>query len=225
MRIVDVAARPGHAFEGSDEAWVVQESALGSEPLESPGSTQAGERPVVVLIPGDVGVIRDRLSRWAGAGAPRIARIHPGVGGHGYPLVDWLLPPLPEVLDRDGWALGVDPGDSRPYPWEPLVALARRYPALPVVALGAPLGDRTAMRALDSTGNLLLAVAGGLDDRALTALALVVRQAGAHRVVAGSGARSGAPPLPTGLDTDALTAMASGTADAIGSGRWRDQWL
>ena len=225
MRIVDVDARPGRAYEDAEETWVMQEGEAASDPLELPDTPKAGERPVVVLVPTDVRSIRERLARWADAGAPRIARIHPGIRGHGYPLADWLLPPLPEVLDRDGWALGVDPGAARPYPWEPLVLLARRYPALPIVAYGAPLDDRATAPALDATRNLQLAEHGGRDDRAIAVLTGLVRRSGSHRVMAGSGGRSVTLPLPVALSADEHAAIAAGTADSLGSGRWRDQWL
>ncbi len=81
----------------------------------------------------------------------------------GYPLVDWVLSPLPERCERDGITLVLDfaPGTI---PWRDVVPFARGFPTVPMVVLGVDLeSDHVAPAALDATANLILHVADGAD--------------------------------------------------------------
>jgi hypothetical protein len=89
-----------------------------------------------------------------------------------YPLVDWVLSPLPERCEREGVTLLLDfaPGSI---PWSDVVTFARAFPTVPMVVLGVE-SDRVAAAALDATANLVL---HGADVASLAATF------GAHRVV------------------------------------------
>jgi hypothetical protein len=91
-----------------------------------------------------------------------------------YPLVDWVLSPLPERCEREGAMLVLDfaPGSI---PWTDVVTFARAFPTVPMVVLGAE-SNRVAAAALDATANLVLQGAG------FESLAATV---GAHRFVDG----------------------------------------
>ena len=102
-----------------------------------------------------------------GSGAVRLCPVRDG-----YPLVDWLLSPLPELCEREGVALVLDfaPGAI---PWSDVVTFARSFPTVPMVVLGVE-GDRVAGAALDATANLVLHGAG---------VASLAATFGAHRFV------------------------------------------
>ncbi len=227
MRVVDVNGRDEHRVRGVAETWVVSDRERRGDPPEAPVRVaEASLRPQLVLVPAPVAEIRARMERHAVAGAPRVARIFPGPGGHGYPLVPWVLSPIPEVCERDGWALAVDPGADGPYPWVELVELARCYPGLPFVAVGAPFDDRTARAALDATANLVLETSRVVDGGQRSVLAAAMRSAGPHRFVFGSaGTARTTVPIRRGLSSSELEALLAGTADALGGGTWKATWM
>jgi len=130
------------------------------------------------------------------AGAGRMVRISPGPKGDRYPLLDWVLSPLPETCDRDNLGLAVDYRGAE-IPWDDVVRFARAYPALPMVLIGASIGgDGVIPAALDMTPNLILELAlAPVDANAAT----LVARFGAHRF------------------TD--------RADAVEAGSWREAHL
>jgi hypothetical protein len=130
------------------------------------------------------------------AGAGRIVRISPGPNGDRYPLLDWVLSPLPETCEREDLGLAIDYRGAA-IPWEDVVRFSRAYPALPIVLIGASIGgDGVIPAALDVAPNLILELASGPIDEGLAAL---VARFGTHRF------------------TD--------SADAIEAGPWREAHL
>jgi hypothetical protein len=114
------------------------------------------------------------------ANAGRIVRICPGPNGDRYPLLDWVLSPLPETCDREDIGLAIDYRGAA-IPWEDVVRFSRAYPALPIVLIGASIGvDGVIPAALDVAPNLILELASGPIDEGLAAL---VARFGAHRFV------------------------------------------
>jgi hypothetical protein len=112
------------------------------------------------------------------AGAGRIIRISPGPNGDRYPLLDWVLSPLPETCEREDLGLAIDYRGAA-IPWEDVVRFSRAYPALPIVLIGASIGgDGVIPAALDVAPNLILELASGPIDEGLAAL---VARFGAHR--------------------------------------------
>jgi hypothetical protein len=124
-------------------------------------------------------------------------RIRPGPNGDGYPLVDWVLTPLPETCDRENLALAIDYQGAR-IPWDDLVRFSRAYPSLPMVLSGASIGnDGVIPAALEVAPNLILEVAP-LSART-EALDRLVARFGSHRFTE--------------------------RADAIDAGAWREAHL
>ncbi len=126
----------------------------------------------------------------------RMIRICPGANGDGYPLLDWILSPLPETCERENLGLAID-YQGAAIPWDDVVRFARAYPALPMVLIGASIGlDGVIPAALDVAPNLILdlsAAPGG------ETLARLIDRFGVHRFV--------------------------GTANAIEVGAWREAHL
>ena len=123
-------------------------------------------------------------------------RIRPGPNGDGYPLVDWVLSPLPETCERENLGLAVDYRGAA-IPWDDVVRFSRAYPALPIVLVGAAIeSDGVIPAALDLAPNLILELASALVGETLARL---VHRYGAHRF------------------TD--------SADAIEAGAWREAHL
>ncbi len=128
--------------------------------------------------------------------AGRIVRIRPGPNGDGYPLLDWVLSPLPETCERENLGLAIDYQGAR-IPWEDVVRFSRAYPALPMILIGASIGnDGVIPAALDVAPNLILELASASGGEALTRL---VDRFGAHRFTV--------------------------RADAIEAGAWREAHL
>jgi hypothetical protein len=139
----------------------------------------------------------------------RLARLCPAA--HGYPLVDWVVSPLPALCDAHGVALLLDFAPA-PIDWVAAVSLARAYPTVPFVVLDCDLSSEPASAAaLDSALNLVLHV------RANTAPEDVRRLVGVYgrrRFVRGSPTAAFAPPGGDDgpADTDETAAeLAGGT--------------
>jgi hypothetical protein len=112
------------------------------------------------------------------ANAGRLLRISPGPKGDQYPLVDWVLSPLPETCEREDLGLAIDYRGAV-IPWEDVVRFSRAYPSLPIVLIGASIGsDGVIPAALDVAPNLILELAPGPTDEELGAF---VARFGAHR--------------------------------------------
>lgn len=231
MRIVDVnALLPGSATTlEADERWAIESrerwaDGAGEAPADRP--SPGGLRRQLVVLPGPIGPLEQRLSRYLDAGAPALVRICPGLERHGYPLAAWSVGVVPEVCRREGLALAVDSSAMGGYPWVDLVSFARRYPGLPCVAIAAPLDDHTAAAALDATPNLILETSAVTDAATLGTLTSLVNGHGAHRFVYGSGERAqDAPPPWQDLPDEAAMALASGTAELLDARAWADTYL
>jgi hypothetical protein len=190
------------------ETWVSAASSRTADPSASDDALAAvcdGSPtlvPVPVLVPptGRNGAF-DRAVRVAEAAERRLVRLCPA--GHRYPLVDWVLSPLPELCQRAGIALLLDFEGWSP-PWVEIVAFARSYPSLPMVVLGAEARDRAAPAALDAALNLIVALTA--DDPEL------IETFGTARFVWSAGGHAAAP---RGLGEPILhenaRALASGT--------------
>ncbi|GAA3152374.1 non-ribosomal peptide synthetase component F [Kribbella aluminosa] len=159
------------------------------------------------------------------AGAPRVLRLRPGIPGHRFPLVDWVLEPLPAICEREGYALALDWGPSGALPLAELASFACSAPEVPLLLLGDRLFEQTAIwRLLDRCPNILLQItnrAGPVD------LATGIETFGAHRFVYGSrGAGSCADEtLLAALEVDDKAALLNGNARQLDSLGWREQWL
>jgi hypothetical protein len=164
--------------------------------------------PVPVLVPptGRNGAF-DRAVRLAEGAECRLVRLCPA--GHRYPLVAWVLSPLPELCQRTGVALLLDFEGWSP-PWAEIVPFARSYPSLPMVVLGAEARDRAAPAALDAALNLIVALAA--DDPELT------ETFGTARFVWSSGGRAAAP-------GDMGEAILHETARALAGGTYAERHL
>ncbi len=108
-------------------------------------------------------------------------RLLPGFSGHRYPLVEWLLAPLPEVCDREGMTLLLDyRGQQDELAWDDLVTFARHYAGVPMVVACNETNEGILRAAFEATANLLLQVSA--TSNALTRL---IQSAGRHRFVFG----------------------------------------
>jgi hypothetical protein len=123
------------------------------------------------------GSVHRALAAVAGR-AGDVLRIAPGPNGDGYPLLDWVVSPLPETCDRENLGLAIDYRGAA-IPWDDVVRFARAYPSLPIVVMGAAVGkDRVVPAVLDVAPNLVFEIAPTLDG---DALARLVDRVGAHR--------------------------------------------
>lgn len=108
----------------------------------------------------------------------RMIRISPGPNGDGYPLLDWVLSPLPETCERENLGLAIN-YQGAAIPWDDVVRFARAYPALPMVLIGASIGnDKVIPAALDVAPNLILELSAGPGGEPPARL---VDRFGAHR--------------------------------------------
>jgi hypothetical protein len=163
-------------------------------------------------------------TRLAASTRCRALRICPA--GHGYPLLGWVLSPLPELCAREHIALLLDFGDEAT-PWRDVVELARAFPALPLVALGGLLdGDRTVPAVLDATANVVVELSRARDAGGVAELA---GRFGAHRFVWGSGGSREAlqqrAELMHGLDEAARESVLNHNAVALGDGTYAARYL
>ena len=227
-RIVDLTGEladlpPGH------EAWLVHDKSRHADPqepdetlLKACGSLGIHCRAQLVLMPPFLDDWAERGMHAGSSGACRMVRLCPGPKGHGYPLVDWVISPLPETCERENVALAIDYQDSG-IPWSEVVSFARAYPAVPMIVTGAAVGeDRTIQAALPVAPNLVIELSG---LRTGQGLAPLVERFGAHRFVYGSGGRGSETRIPRELAPSVLEALVAGTADAIESGAWRETYL
>lgn len=110
--------------------------------------------------------------------AGRMVRVCPGPNGHGYPLLDWVLSPLPETCERENLGLAID-YQGAPIPWDDVVRFSRGYPGLPMVLVGASIGaDGVIPAALEAAPNLILELSAAPGGETLARL---VDRFGAHR--------------------------------------------
>lgn len=227
MRRVDINGRVGQPAAGMDETWVMNPDVRRGDPAAYDGALGAVANmcEYVVTLPNALGTLGDRLKARRAQGAPAIVRLCPGGAGHGFPLVSWAVSPIPEFCEREELALAVDYGGSV-FPWSDVVAFARAYPRLVVLALGAPLGGPTAERALDATPNLVLDTAGLATAADLPALAAMVRACGAYRVAYGSGeSRVDIAEIERVLPPPEIATVFSGTAGHLYAGTWASEYL
>src|SRR5262249_24115478 len=146
MPRVDINARYGLALgDGVDEAWTMNPAARQGDPAahETKNAPNGKVREYLVMLPTGMRTLGDRLAAHRANGGPAVVRLCPGPGGHGFPLEAWAVSPIPEFCEREELALGVDYDGAPAFPWSELVAFARAYPRLTVLALGAPLGGPT----------------------------------------------------------------------------------
>ena len=180
----------------------------------------------VALPPSSRPDIIDRLQAAQTAGACRLVRLCPGAEGHGYPLSDWLLSPLPEVAARLSLSLAIDYGDAAtPPPWNDIYRFVRTYPDLAIVLLGISLDADLAYAAvLDAAPNVLVDTSRAGDSGCV---AQVVRRFGNHRVVLGSGNGEGVTfeALTEVLDATELPAVTRTNATALQAGTWCEEYL
>jgi hypothetical protein len=150
----------------------------------------------------------DRAERIAAEAVLRVVRLCPTA--HGYPLLDWVLTPLPELCARERMAMMLDFTPGEP-PWRELVELARRHPALPLVVVGGSMSMYTVPAVLDATANVILDACGLPDLGA---------KFGVHRFVWGS---AGSPDRMR--DERAVAAALAGTAAALAAGTYAETYL
>ena len=74
----------------------------------------------------------ERARRLTASACRRVIRLCPG--GHRYPLVDWVLSPVPELCEREGVAVVLDFAPEA-VKWAEAVAFARHYSPVPMVIL------------------------------------------------------------------------------------------
>ena len=217
------------------ESWLVHDRSRRQDPGETDQLLLSACRPLaprlraqmVLLPPATDGHSLER-ARSAGhdEAACRTVRFCPGRFGHGYPLVDWVLSPLPELCEREDLVIAIDylEGAVHP-PWDEVVRFARAYPRVPMLLLGAAIdANPAAPAALDASANLVYEISNVQDPRALAAL---VDHFGSHRFVFGSGSTaSWEQRVPAAvIDEPDRSAILSGTADALDSGAWGATYL
>ncbi len=160
---------------------------------------------IPVLVP-PTGLPRayERALKITSGRAHRVIRLCPAT--HDYPLLDWVVAPIPELCARHGVALMLD-FDDNSVPWGAVVDFARRFPSVPLIALGAEIGsDRAAPAVLDRTLNLLLTIGSG-------DISQLVETFGHHRFVWSGGSAEPTAP-PRGLSEPVV----AGNAEALAGG-------
>ena len=215
---------------GLGSAWVSPREACVNEPdayderLEAAFDAATSLLPVPVIVPptGDPGAY-ERARRVADNAAVRVVRLCPA--GHGYPLADWVLSPLPELCEREGLAVVIDFA-SEPIPWPAVLAFARTFPTLALVLLGVAVGeDRALPAALDAAPNLVFAL-GRL--RSADDLARLCETFGASRFVFGTDERAdpaAALAAVAALGDEARDAVLQGNAEALAAGTYAEASL
>lgn len=164
-------------------------------------------RPVPVLVPptGATGAYA-RAREIVGAAQLHVVRLCPT--GHRYPLADWVLSPIPELCERESFALLLDFAPADPL-WLDVVAFARAFPSVPIVVLGVG-DDRTAPAALDAAPNLILHIERTVSPE-------LVETYGASRFVAAAVAAD----LPE-RDRELILHV---NAEALADGSYAEKWL
>lgn len=229
MRRIDVNAivvpGDGLRLQWCDEAWISHPTARNRRPEALDelmlGSTRELLRPVLVGGPSDIAEIEPRLAAYRAAGAPAVMRLFPGEHGHGYPLEDWALSPIPEFCEAEDLCLVLDFGPvGSAYPWSDLVSFARHHPRLPILATGAPIDGPTAPRALDATPNLLLEVSCETETEEAAALPALAASHGAYRLAYGSGRGGHSDAAFAALDPAQAEIILLTTPSQIAAGTW-----
>lgn len=215
MRVIDIAA--DHLLtlaEGVAEGWH-----LG--PGE--GAPDANRHAIPVIHPGGIEEVEAMVRAHRSAGGIEVVAICPNVAGKTFPLVPWAVSPLPEFCAREEIALMISCAGGDAFPWADVVAFARAYPRLAVVAPTAPLDGPAAGKALDATANLIFASSGA---RLPAAAASLAATRGAHRMAYGSGSSPHAiADVVASLDSEAAELVASGTAGHLAAGTWSTTFL
>lgn len=229
---VDTDASPTRAESGrhisGEELWVAPRLATvrTDEPWQEATASGAVVRRQFVFVPSpnhweSVDHAREAMD----SGAPRVLRLRPGSLGHRFPLVDWVLEPLPAVCEREGYALALDYGPNGAIPLADLDSFGCSAPEVPLLLLGDKLCEYPAIwRLLDRCPNILLQVTSrARPEDVLTG----VTTFGRHRFVFGSrgiGAEADAKVLAL-LDDEARRAVLSENARQLDSLSWREEWL
>ena len=225
----DASATPAvvDGYQSGHEVWVAPRLATVSTDEAWPETTSSGAllRRQFVFVPSpdpweSINTARKAME----AGAPRVLRLRPGALGHRFPLVDWVLEPLPAVCEREGYALALDYGPSGALPLAELAGFACSAPEVPLLLLGDRLCEQPAIwRLLDRCPNVLLQIT----NRARPAdLATGIEIFGAHRFVFGSrGVGSAGETLLGALEADDRAALLRGNARELDSLGWRERWL
>jgi hypothetical protein len=189
--------------------------------------SSASHHSVPVLVP-PTGVAGgfERARRLTASAGCRVIRLCPG--GHRYPLLDWVLSPVPELCEREGVAVLLDFAPDA-VKWAEAVTFARRYSPVPMVILETELeADRVVPAALDAAPNLLLHIGRPL---AVQNLLYLVGVFGSYRFVWGSSEGADADVArraienAEGLDEEDRTAILSGNAQALQNGAYAEAWL
>jgi hypothetical protein len=203
----------GLTERGLAGAWVTARASRTDDPavhdarLERVLAGSESLRPLPVLLPptGITGAYA-RAREIVRAAPLHVVRLCPT--GHRYPLADWVLSPIPELCERESFALVLDfaPADL---PWSEVVAFARAFPSVPLVVLG--VGDeRVAPAALDAAPNLILHLEGTPSPE------LVATYGGSRFVAVSSTAGL--------LDRDQELIL-QGNAEALADGSYAERWL
>jgi hypothetical protein len=228
MRRVDINSRERRLAPGVDEAWVANPLARRADPADvaASGELPANIRECLAAMPDSIRNLDALVAAVRAAGAPAVVRIFPGPDGHGYPLEPWAVSPIPEYCEREDLALAIDFGDAGPFPWRDVVAFARAYPRLTIVAHAAPFAGPTLRRALDAASNLIFDTSGLAGSADPLALAALVRSHGAHRVAYGSGGSAvAAAEIAAALDGSDAEMVMSGVAARLDKGTWGSDFL
>jgi hypothetical protein len=220
-----VAAPDRVSLSWCDEAWVSHPAARTRPPDSFDqlmlAATREDARPALASLPAGIDEIAPRLAAYRAAGAPALLRLFPGQGGHGYPLEDWVLSPIPEFCEAEDLCLVLDFGPvAQGYPWADLVRFAREHPRLPILALCPPLGGPTPARALDAAPNLLLEISCDSATEDGIALPPLVRSHGAYRMFYGSGRAVRDPGVLAALDTEDAEIIFATTPAQLAAGTW-----
>jgi hypothetical protein len=224
---VNAIVIPGndHVMGWCDEAWVNHPAVRTRRPEAFDaimlGHAEASVRPTISALPCEIAELEQRLAAYRRAGAPAVLRLYPGEHGHRYPLEDWAVTPLPELCESEDLCLALDFGPvGAAYPWQDLMRLARTYPRLPVLALGAPLDGPTAARALDAAPNLLLEVSCEIGTGDADALPRLVKTHGAYRLTYGSGRGGHDASAVLAIDPAQAEIILTTTPTQLAGGTW-----
>lgn len=215
-------------YGSGHETWAPGQSSAGSADDAWQETTSNGTllRRQFVFVPScDPWDAVNRAREAVQAGAPGVLRLSPGPMGHRYPLLDWVLEPLPAVCEREGYALAIDSTYSGVLPLAEWATFACSAPEVPLVLLGDKLcGQPVIWRFLDRCPNVLLQISNRTNAAHLAA---IVENFGAHRFVFGSGgtARTADEKLLAVLREDDRVALLSGNARDLDSLGWRERWL
>jgi hypothetical protein len=222
---------------GVGQAWVTSDRARGFQPeksdevlVEACLQRSLLLRPLLTFVPSrrEHDPLR-RLRAGSARYACRAVRLCPGKLGHRYPLVDWVVSPIPESCEREGATIVLDySGVAETVPWVEVVGFARAFPRIAMILVGLDSRDAALEAALDVTANLIIQIPATTD---VTSLVELVRRIGNHRFVYGSGGafrEAEAAVLRDGwelLDEHDRRAILGENAAALESGAWQETYL